>query len=152
MGGWQPFKKPFGDKPLGISVQPLVAVKNILNIPGDILKGDVKGALGLALNPLAKTQETRDRTVATFTGAVKGAVTGFIASGGNPIAAAGAAAGGGFSAEKAYTAAKRAVNQAANAVLKPLGLDTLSAPNKGLIMAAIAGLVIIGFLFFTRRR
>ena len=81
---------------------PLSPVVNVVRAPdrivSSVLKGDVKKAASIAVNPYASNQATRDRTLRRAGGALAGAAGGFITGG-----PAGAVAGGlygGMSAKK----------------------------------------------------
>lgn len=83
------------------AVKPVV---NVFRAPDRIisktLKGDIKGALSVAVYPIAGSQATRDRVLRRSAGAAAGAVGGFITGG--PAGAVVGATIGGLRASKGH--------------------------------------------------
>lgn len=81
---------------------PLSPVVNFVRAPdrivSSVLKGDIKKAASVFVNPLASSQATRDRTLRRAGGALAGAAGGFITGG--PAGAVAGAVYGGVNARK----------------------------------------------------
>ena len=88
LGSW--FSKAI--KPIKRAVTS--AIKAPFKIATRLIKGDIKGAAGVFVNPFAEQEATRGRTLRRAGGVVTGAVTGFFTGGGIVGAVAGGISGG----------------------------------------------------------